>query len=283
MISSHLSKRSVRGFTLIELLVVIAIIAVLIALLLPAVQAAREAARRAQCVNNLKQIGLALANYESAQSSLPPGGIQLHLRRCSDSLGVGSRGHTMFAFILPYLEQSPDLQLDQLQHPRVRRALQFDAVDGLPGQDRRVRLPVGFAADDEHLGLGQLLRPGLLQRDVGPDRHESSVLLRHPPLLRSQRPDSIQGDGMFHRGRLSGVLKIALRRSTDGTSNTIYLGEHSKFINDANGNMNFWNRYGDFSMQLRQRRHPPSPGLHDVRLDDQRVRSRALRSTSPAP
>jgi prepilin-type N-terminal cleavage/methylation domain-containing protein/prepilin-type processing-associated H-X9-DG protein len=62
-----------RGFTLIELLVVIAIIAVLIALLLPAVQAAREAARRAQCVNNLKQIGLALHNYESTHGLFPPG------------------------------------------------------------------------------------------------------------------------------------------------------------------------------------------------------------------
>jgi prepilin-type N-terminal cleavage/methylation domain-containing protein len=92
------------GFTLVELLVVIAIIGILVGLLLPAVQAAREAARRMQCSNNLKQLGLAFHNYESAIKRLPPGG--LHLR---DGFGAASSstswGPNWLIFLLPYVEQ----------------------------------------------------------------------------------------------------------------------------------------------------------------------------------
>jgi len=117
--------RQRRGFTLIELLVVIAIIAVLIALLLPAVQSAREAARRAQCVNNLKQIGLAIANYESAIGCIVPGYISLcSSGNCAAATALPPRiavpgynpdpftldqgpGWGWLALLLPYAEQVP--------------------------------------------------------------------------------------------------------------------------------------------------------------------------------
>ena len=95
-----------RGFTLIELLVVIAIIAVLIALLLPAVQAAREAARRAQCVNNLKQLGLALHNYHSVHNCFPPGRIWTTLPNGSyPSIFSGAQNTPWFCLMLPLFEQ----------------------------------------------------------------------------------------------------------------------------------------------------------------------------------
>ena len=95
------------GFTLIELLVVIAIIAVLIALLLPAVQAAREAARRAQCINNIKQLGLALANYESANGAYPAsyGGAR-DLTNITAVEGTWTSWSPQ-SLLLPFIEQSP--------------------------------------------------------------------------------------------------------------------------------------------------------------------------------
>lgn len=100
-------KRRSRGFTLIELLVVIAIIAILIALLLPAVQQAREAARRSQCKNNMKQIGLAFANYEETFKILPPGRLGcdgITTGPCNGNPNNTRVGMSAFVHLLPQLD-----------------------------------------------------------------------------------------------------------------------------------------------------------------------------------
>lgn len=108
----YLNHKGQYGFTLIELLVVIAIIAILIALLLPAVQQAREAARRTQCLNNLKQLGLAMHNYENAYNRLPMAMIS---DQCGTyNWGGDSRydddGFNWTSAILPYVDQAPIYQ-----------------------------------------------------------------------------------------------------------------------------------------------------------------------------
>jgi len=101
----NMSGRKLRGFTLIELLVVIAIIAVLIGLLLPAVQAAREAARRAQCVNNLKQLCLASHNYHDVNGKFP---TTMYLHPVfGPTSGVAWNNASWIVFLLPQLEQQP--------------------------------------------------------------------------------------------------------------------------------------------------------------------------------
>lgn len=98
-------RQNKHGFTLIELLVVIAIIAVLISLLIPAVQSAREAARRIQCVNNLKQLGLAIHNYHSVHERFPMGSVGMNPVTGQAVQANGWRRPFCVA-ILPYLEQS---------------------------------------------------------------------------------------------------------------------------------------------------------------------------------
>ncbi len=94
-----------RGFTLVELLVVIAIVSLLIAILLPAVQSAREASRRAHCINNLKQIGLAMHNYVTAHEALPPVSVDQEWDRSNRPLPQPHQNWSQHARLLPYLEQ----------------------------------------------------------------------------------------------------------------------------------------------------------------------------------
>ena len=114
----NVKKRT--AFTLVELLVVIAIIGILIALLLPAVQAAREAARRMQCSNNIRQVGLAILNYENQTGTFPAGLM------VAPPIDGASPGHTALALLLPYLEQA------NVSYDCLRRNLHNDEATSIP-------------------------------------------------------------------------------------------------------------------------------------------------------
>ena len=168
---SHRSVRS-RGFTLIELLVVIAIIAVLIALLLPAVQAAREAARRAQCVNNLKQIGLAMHNYHTRQRQLPAWGCRVG-QPMNQQDGGGSPAQldvwSAQAMLLSYLEQAPAVQRDQLQ---------LDAESSAPAmRSTRRSTNAGSPSSSAHRTARRASNPSTATR---PAREQPRRLRRRP-------------------------------------------------------------------------------------------------------
>ena len=111
---SKIINHKYQGFTLVELLVVIAIIGILIALLLPAVQSAREAARRMQCSNKLRQIGLAVLNYESQHKVFPPGGITKTTTCRIEGDWTTSNMSSWTVMILPFLEESA--RYDEYNH-----------------------------------------------------------------------------------------------------------------------------------------------------------------------
>jgi prepilin-type N-terminal cleavage/methylation domain-containing protein/prepilin-type processing-associated H-X9-DG protein len=207
------SARRTRAFTLIELLVVIAIIAVLIALLLPAVQAAREAARRAQCVNNLKQIGLALHNYNSSNNVFPMSRVY---QSGSSPLNQLFSPH---AALLPYLEQTTifssinfNLASYTEQSETVMYAVPAQATATAttiqtflcPSDPHSWTIPTGWAANNYRANEGNGLVYG-----YGPSDPKSVNVNMPPP------------NGVFFIGVCYGIQSI-----TDGTSNTAAFSEH---------------------------------------------------------
>jgi prepilin-type N-terminal cleavage/methylation domain-containing protein/prepilin-type processing-associated H-X9-DG protein len=202
--------RDRRGFTLIELLVVIAIIAVLIGLLLPAVQKVREAAARAQCSNNLKQLGLAAHNYHDAYQTFPPGVYQARYASAPQY-----RGYTLFVCQLPYLEQD-----------NLYRQWDFASPLNNTGPDPTVRTATV---------LGVLLCPS----DVIPQNPVTSQGRTYALTSyggnggsRSVDPSAASTDGIFHvTGPASqpapNQAPVRLGAVTDGTSNTLLFGERS--------------------------------------------------------
>ncbi|HVX64831.1 MAG TPA: DUF1559 domain-containing protein [Pirellulales bacterium] len=143
-----------RGFTLVELLVVIAIIGILIALLLPAVQAAREAARRSQCTNQLKQLGLAVVNYESTHRVLPPAGLNYGFTPHYDGAITSTLNLNGFMLLLPFMEQQAVYNQYNFNGSAGAYAPSGPALAGDPGlngNDKIVamQLPIFYCPSDD--------------------------------------------------------------------------------------------------------------------------------------
>jgi prepilin-type N-terminal cleavage/methylation domain-containing protein len=205
-------KAVTRGFTLVELLVVIAIIGVLIGLLLPAVQAAREAARRMSCSNNLKQIGLAIHNFESANSRLPPGAVWHPTNE--------KRG-SIFVYLLPFMEQGQLFSHFDLRTNNTDGSV-FSGTEELLGA---TVLPILICPSDSH----ETRYFGLAAHNYSASRGPTSVyendecFCQHPWVDLATAP-------LDHPRNFAGPFtrvgsRIRLAEVTDGLSHTIFFGE----------------------------------------------------------
>lgn len=240
---SRRGTRRVRGFTLVELLVVIAIIGILVALLLPAIQAAREAARRSQCVNKMKQISLAVLNYESGKKLLPYGttpnyNVALKYGTCAGTAGTapGTNNlahHTVFSYILPYIEeqavydqidfrQNWDATTPNSHNIKNRDATSKDLDEFLcPSTESR---PNTFTTDYNF--IGRIDADGYCDASTGVD-----------PIAQTKRPVD----------KLVGMLsdtQSSVRKIADGLSKTIMFvesgGRPFHYVNGKNNKGNMW-------------------------------------------
>jgi prepilin-type N-terminal cleavage/methylation domain-containing protein len=232
-------RRPFRGFTLVELLVVIAIIGVLVALLLPAIQAAREAARRSQCQNNLKQIGLAVLNYDSAQGRFPPGSTSETSNR------DGPYTSTWTVDIFPYAEQPA---LYALWVPKVGGV----RVDFSHASNKRLRetfVPLYQCPTDVEFTtlenphdtgptaamVAAFWAPGSYRGVSGSSPNNSGDLYWDNPLANVTASITALPD--WTRGPLHAIIRtaaagerklkpVSTKNIPDGTSNTLLVGEY---------------------------------------------------------
>jgi prepilin-type N-terminal cleavage/methylation domain-containing protein/prepilin-type processing-associated H-X9-DG protein len=201
-VSSRRHRRALPGFTLVELLVVIAIIGILVALLLPAVQAAREAARRSQCTNNLRQIGLAIHNYEINFTRLPTAGQGTNFTTSPASTTFDQQ--SLFTVILPYLDQGGAFQQFDLRvaynasAQNMAVARQPVQLFVCPGQGWR-------SQSTDQQGFGCTDYGAIYYVDIDPATGLQNKLIR--------------AEG----GLVQGASRMA--DVTDGLSNTVFVGE----------------------------------------------------------
>ena len=206
-------RTSRNGFTLIELLVVIAIIAILIALLLPAVQQAREAARRTQCKNNLKQIGLALHNYESTYTLFPMGD-------CSVNYGAGELPQaSVHAYLLPFIDGSNNYNTFNFSYQVNGNAINTNAriqfipsyhCPSDPGGNRNLVANLIDAASANYM------------QSLGSIASQAGYVVSGTPIAKTS------DHGAFYRNS-----NTRLRDFTDGTSNTAIFSEIKKGPNNT--------------------------------------------------
>ena len=243
-----------NAFTLIELLVVIAIIAILIGLLLPAVQKVRAAAARVSCTNNLKQIGLAMHNYEGVNKVFPPAYVTANTRLDGSAFGIsygdeyrnGPPGWAWGVFLLPYLEQENLFRRFDLTQPCWSPAFADAAATRVPaflcpaatggsdgfdvqreGADVRHGVPI-TRSDGTRIRFAHshyVTNAGIHQPWGRTTPYCYDYDLPEPVPEHGYRPARI--DGPFYRNSRTTVAGVS-----DGLSNTIFVGEHSSLLSN---------------------------------------------------
>jgi prepilin-type N-terminal cleavage/methylation domain-containing protein/prepilin-type processing-associated H-X9-DG protein len=236
--NATIGRRPLRGFTLVELLVVIAIIAILVGLLLPAVQAAREGARRAQCVNNLKQITVAAASYETAHGVVPPSAL----------FSCPSAFYGPFVRMLCFLEQQPLFDAVNFSSPHYQ--------DPPNATIAGVALSVLWCPSDANIPQGEpLCTPFYPYAPPGSRQVHASYAgnsgLWPTLVLYCNPPDWIAADQSSARGLIYFNSNVRLASVTDGTSNTVLFGERGwSYLkvdtNDLIDTDGFWWNSGDW-------------------------------------